>query len=181
MLYWHFRQIQCIIAALFGARLTDPTTKMTSSFFANPFDSDWMNTIQAGRFLTYTDAARWGIGIRIGFLRAAFRHRWIIISGGQKLIYKRPVKIFRRFQITYQITGWDHKWMYVVHVFRQSGEEKCLVLSKLGFRSRGQLADPHVVFASVGYDERKIPPNWIVSQFAADLDVFKTASSELLG
>ncbi len=155
--------------ALFRPRIRDPRTKMTSTFFANPFDSDWMNGIQAGRFLTYTDAARWGLGIRLGLLRPLFKNQWVIISGGQKLIYKRPVKIFRRFQITYQFAGWDEKWIYAAHAFLQGGETKAVVFTKLGLRKKGKLVNPHYVMAAIGFLEKNPPPEWVQKQFSEDV------------
>jgi acyl-CoA thioesterase FadM len=145
------------------------------TFWVNPFDSDWFHGIYAGRFLTYTDAARWDLGVRIGFLKHAIRNQWVTITGGQKLIYKRPVRIFRRFQITYQITGWDDKWMYVAHVFKQQGEIKALVLTKLGLRSKGKLTNPHDVFALLGHGGRRPPPQWICEEFKRDLEVLNLA------
>lgn len=166
--------------ALFKPRITDPRAKMTSTFFANPFDSDWGNGIQAGRFLTYTDAARWEIGIRVGFLKVLFKNKWVIISGGQKLIYKRPVKIFRRFQITYQITGWDNKWLYAAHVFHQNGEVKAVVFTKLGLRSKKRLVNPHDVFAATGFKTASPPPLWVLKQFADDVTTLEESSQNLL-
>jgi acyl-CoA thioesterase FadM len=168
------------LMALFKPRISDPRTKMTSTFIANPFDSDWMNGIQAGRFLTYTDAARWEIGIRVGFLKAILKNRWVIISGGQKLIYKRPVKIFRRFQITYQITGWDNRWIYAAHVFHQRGETKAVVFTKLGLRSRGKLVNPHDVFAATGFMDPSPPPAWVLRQFEDDVTTLEESSQNLL-
>jgi hypothetical protein len=171
LIYWHLRNLQCILIALFKSKIRDPTSKNTLTFFANPFDSDWWHGIYAGRFLTYTDAARWDLGVRIGFLKPALRNRWVTITGGQKLIYKRPVRIFRFFQITYQITGWDDKWMYVSHVFHQKGETKAVVLTKLGMRASGKLLNPHDLFLNLNHSKKEPPPLWILEQFRNDLDV----------
>ncbi|MBS1983029.1 MAG: thioesterase family protein [Bdellovibrionales bacterium] len=117
MLYWHFRNWQCLLVALFKPKIAAPTLPVTKHFWANPFDSDWLHSIQAGKFFTYTDAARWELAVRSGFLGPAIKNRWVVILGGQKIIYRRPVRIFRRFSLTMQFVGWDDKWIYATHVF----------------------------------------------------------------
>lgn len=173
MIYWHFRNLQCIFMAFFKPRLANPRSIVTKTFFANPFDSDWMSSIQAGRFFTYTDAARWELGIRAGFLKPAIKNRWVIISGGQKIIYRKPVKIFRFFQITMQFTGWDDKWLYAAHVFRQDGEVKCVSFTKLGLRVKRKLVNPHEVFGQMGYPGPHPVPEWVMRHFNQDIESLK--------
>jgi acyl-CoA thioesterase FadM len=179
VLYWHFRSIQCIVAALFKPRVERTDIILTKTFTANPFDSDWMNSIQAGAFFTYTDSARWELAVRMGFLKAAFQHRWVIIIGGQKIIYRKPVRLFRRFQITMQFTGWDDKWIYCSHVFRQNGEEKAVVLTKAGLRCGGKLLNPHEAFKKLGYAETQPAPAWIIEQFEKDVSLLRECSQAL--
>lgn len=179
MLYWYFRNIQCIIAALFKPKIKDPTTIVTKTFIANPFDSDWLSAISAGQFFTYTDSARWEIGVRTGFFKLALKHKWVVIMGGQKIIYRKPVKLFKRFQITMQFTGWDDKWLYAAHVFRQSEEVKCVSFSKIGFRCRGKMMSPIRIFELMGHSKPQPPPEWILAPFREDLQILEQASARL--
>jgi len=179
MLYWHFRNIQCISLALFRPKLKSPTDILTLSFWANPFDSDWLSSVQAGRFFTYTDAARWELAVRAGFLKPAFKNRWVVILGGQKIMYRRPLKIFRKFQITMQFVGWDTKWIYAAHVFRQGSDVKCVSFSKIGLRARAGLVNPNSAFAAMGHIETKPPPVWVLRHFQEDLESVQAASKAL--
>src|SRR5688572_23978933 len=99
MLYWHFRQIQCILSAWFKKSIS-PYQPLTKTFIANFFDSDWMNSMQAGRFFTYTDAARWEFGVRMGLVKYLWKNKLVIIMGGQKIIHRRPILLWRKFQLT---------------------------------------------------------------------------------
>lgn len=179
MLYWHFRNLQCILAALFKPRLSDPTVAVTKKFFANPFDSDWGSGIQAGRFFTYTDAGRWDLSIRAGFLKAALKNKWVVIMGGQKIIHRKPIKIFRSFELTMQFIGWDDKWIYAAHVFRQNNEVKCVSFTKLGIRGKGKLVEPKLVFSAMRYDQAKAPPEWLLKHFENDLEVLNKTTDYL--
>lgn len=179
MIYWHFRNLQCILLAFFRPKIKNLRAPVTKYFWANPLDSDWMSSIQAGKFFMYTDAARWDIAIRSGFFKPALKNKWVVVLGGQKIIYRRPVKIFRRFSLTLQFVGWDNKWIYAAHVFRQNGQEKCCSFSKIGIRSKKGLVDPHEVFKSMGHTEAHPPPVYIQEYFSEDLKKLKELSSAL--
>jgi acyl-CoA thioesterase FadM len=174
MLYWHFRNFQCILIGLFMPRLKDPSLPITRRFFANPFDSDWLNSIQAGRFFTYTDAARWELALRAGFLKPALKNKWVVILGGQKIIYRRPVRIFRSFDLTLQFVGWDDKWLYAAHVFRQGGEVKCTSFTKIGIRARGKLVSPTEVLTQMGHAAPNVPPESVLRHFNQDIETLET-------
>jgi hypothetical protein len=180
MLYWHFRNLQCILIGLLGRRLSDPTQTLTKTFWANPFDSDWLSGVQAGRFFTYTDAFRWVLAIRSGFFWPAVKGRWVVVLGGQKIIHRRPVRIFRRFQLSIQFVGWDDRWIYAAHVFRQGGEVKCVSFSKIGLRQFGKLLNPQIAFNAMGHSAPKAPPEWIAQSFDQDLNNFSRADESLL-
>ena len=177
MLYWHFRNIQCVIAALFKPRVS-PKETLTKTFWANPFDSDWLNSIQAGRFFTYTDAARWEIAVRLGLLKLLWQNHLVAILGGQKIIYRRPVAIFRRFKLVMKVVGWDDKWLYVAHYFNQSGQAKCVVFTKIGLRSKEGLYSPITVFNDMGHSQIH-PPTWLLKYFQDDLETLKIVSKNL--
>jgi len=178
MLYWHFRNFQCMFLSLFKKPMA-PTEVVTKSFWANVFDADWFHSIQAGRFFTYTDAARWELAARIGFYKYVIKNKWVIILGGQKIIYRRPVKIFRKFTITMQITGWDDKWMYAAHAFRQSGQVCCVSFTKIGLRARGSLFSPVEALKMMGHNQ-VTPPAWVIKHFQEDLETLKLADQALI-
>jgi acyl-CoA thioesterase FadM len=169
-----------LVAAFFRRRLRVPNEIIRKTFFANPFDSDWGQSIQAGRFFTYTDAARWEVAVRIGFLKGAIKNKWVIIMGGQKIIHRRPVRIFRRFTMTIQIVGWDDKWMYAAHAFRQGEELKCVTYSKIGLRGKRGLVSPIEAFHLLGHPHIA-PASWVLKHFETDVDAFREADRLLPG
>ena len=178
MLYWHFRNIQCILAGLFKRKIL-PTESVVKTFWANVFDTDYLNSIQAGRYFTYSDAARWELAVRMGFLKLEIRNKWVVIIGGQKIIYGRPIRTFRRFSITMRITGWDDKWIYVAHAFRQRDKICVVSFSKIGLRSAKGLVSPIEVFEQMGH-EHIVPPPWVTKHFQDDLETLVTAYDKLL-
>jgi acyl-CoA thioesterase FadM len=171
MLYWYFRNVQCIVRAFFKSKI-DPTKTMTSTFWANPFDSDWMNSIYAGRYFTYTDAVRWEQGVRSGLFKYCFKKKLVVILGGQKIIYRRPVKLFRRFNIVVKIAGWDDKWIYAAHKFMQFDKTCVVSFTKIGLRRNGKLYSPIETFKGLGFSHVQTP-GWVEKHFQNDVETLK--------
>lgn len=169
MLYWHLRCFQCIITGFFKSKIR-PTDVITKNFWANVFDTDWLTTIYAGRFLTYSDASRWELAVRSGLFRFALKKKIVFILGGQKIIHRRPIRIFRRFSLTLQFVGWDEKWMYAAHVYRQNGKVCCVSFAKIGLRKSAVLYSPATAFRELGYNSSTPAPEWVLKQFRGDAE-----------
>ena len=175
MLYWHFRNFQCILCSFFRKKI-NPTEIISRKFFANPWDTDWGNSIQAGRFFTYTDAARWEIAGSLGFLKQSWKKKWVVIIGGQKIIYRHPVRIFKFFNLNMRILGWDDKWFYAAHKFEQKSKTCCVSFTKIGLRTNGKLFSPIQAFQQIGF-EQIIPPQWLLKHFQNDLETIQEMES----
>jgi len=157
---------------------THITSTITHRYWANPFDSDWCNVINAGRYFTYTDAARWEIAGRTGFLKFLLKNKWVMIAGGQKIIYRRPVKIFRRFHLKSKIVGWDDKWIYTSFEFKQHNKTCSVLFTKLGIRSKEGLFSPINALSKLGQDQIN-PPDWVLKHFQDDIESLNSAAKFL--
>jgi acyl-CoA thioesterase FadM len=56
----------------------------------------------------------------------------ILVS--QKVIYKKPLRIWSTFSVKLILEEWDEKWAYHHHIFIQDGKVCAVGLSKLAFR-----------------------------------------------
>jgi acyl-CoA thioesterase FadM len=116
-----------------------------------------MRVMQAGRYFTYTDTGRMELAVRTGLFHLLVKNKWVLIVGGQKIIYRRSVQIFKTFNLSMQLVGWDSKWMYIEHTFVQNGELCCVLHSKVGMRSKGKLVSPAEAFKATGQDHLVSP------------------------
>lgn len=174
MFYLYFRTIQCLIYGFFGNKI-HPSSVTRRTFFCNFFDTDWFNGMQSGAFFSYTDASRWEVAIRCGFFWPSLKKGWVIIVAGQRVIYRRRLAIFRKFILETQIVGCDDKWIYQVQKFKQKGDTKCIVFSKLGIRAQAKLFSPRQVIQDLGIIDMPLPPLYITQAFSDDLKLYEQA------
>lgn len=95
--------------------------------------------------------------------------------GGQKLIYRKPILLFRKFKILIRLAGWDEKWFYVTHCFIQNDDTKCVVLCRLGIRNSAGLVQPGKIMESLNFSRVKMAPDWILDSFNSDLEILAKA------
>ncbi len=106
------------------------------------------------------------------------KKKLVVILGGQKIIYRRPVRILRRFKLVMRITGWDDKWMYVSHYFEQNGTVSAAVISKIGMRSSAGLYSPKKAMEELGYSHMA-PEDWILKTFRDDLETLGSIAERM--
>lgn len=115
----------------------------------------------------------------MGMFGPMIKNKLVVIMGGQKIIYRHPVKLFKTFELAVQFSGWDEKWLYASHCFRQGGKACCISYSKVGFRRAGKLLSPLEAFKLFGLVVGVDKPKWVDSVFEKDLDLFGDVSESL--
>ena len=60
------RNLFCLFRAYFQPEMK-PDDVVFLKFRVGFFDTDWFHSMQASQYLTFTDAARWVLAIRLGF------------------------------------------------------------------------------------------------------------------
>lgn len=91
------------------------TSVITLHVLLNDLDLNWhMNN---GRFLTIMDLGRMDLLKRTGTLEMAIKNKWMPIVGSATIDFKRPLKLWQKYELHTRICGWDEKWLYIEHVF----------------------------------------------------------------
>lgn len=81
----------------------------------NDLDLNWhMNN---GRFLTIMDLGRMDLLKRTGTLDMAIKNKWMPIVGNATIDFKRPLKLWQKYELHTRISGWDDKWIYLEQTF----------------------------------------------------------------
>jgi acyl-CoA thioesterase FadM len=70
-----------------------------------------------GRFLTICDLSRVDLFIRSGLVGAMRKHKWAPIITEHTMRYKRPLRLFQKFEVVMQLTHWDDRNFYMSHQF----------------------------------------------------------------
>ena len=86
-----------------------------------PNDLDTNFHMNNGRYLTIMDLGRLDLTIRSGLWRAMRDNRWAPVVGGAKMVFRRPLDPFQRYDLATRLVGWDGKWVYIEQRFEVDG------------------------------------------------------------
>ncbi len=82
-----------------------------------PNDLDVNLHMNNGRFLTICDLSRIDLFIRTGLVAAMRREKWAPIIVEHTMTYKRPLRLFQKFEAVMRLSHWDERGFYMTHQF----------------------------------------------------------------
>jgi acyl-CoA thioesterase FadM len=83
------------------------TAPYAISFRIWPWDTDDFTMLAAPQYANFGGSAAWGHGTVGGFLKAAFRHKWYVVTRRSTFEYYRPVRMFRKVRIETKLVSRD--------------------------------------------------------------------------
>jgi acyl-CoA thioesterase FadM len=103
------------------------------------------------------------------------------VLGSQKIIYKKPLKMWSTFKITLILEGWDDKWVYHSQVFEQNNQVCAIGYTKAAFWKDKKAQDLKMIFKNCGVtvDELKISAE-IHDIFSSDYQLLKNTTDILI-
>jgi acyl-CoA thioesterase FadM len=127
-----------LIASLFKPQL--PVEKPINSINLRvlPNDIDINLHMNNGRYLTICDLTRVDMFIRTGLAKTMINEKWIPVISEHTMQYKKSLKLFEKYEIKMEVTGWDEKSFHMLHTFIvkdrvvAKGTSLGVVLSKSG-------------------------------------------------
>lgn len=114
-----------IIWVLLGARRRprlNPLDESVISLRVLPNDLDLHAHMNNGRYLSIMDLGRLDLMARTGLGRVALERRWIPLVAWASIRYRRPLKLFQKFNLRTRIVYWDTKWFYIEQRFEHKGQ-----------------------------------------------------------
>jgi len=112
-----FRMIILLITSFFKSRLPVIKPKNSLSLRVLPNDIDINFHMNNGRYLTICDLTRVDMFIRTGLARTMVRENWIPVISEHTMKYKKGLKLFQKYDIYMEVTGWDEKAFKMIHTF----------------------------------------------------------------
>ena len=144
-----FRMIYVFLASFFKERLPAGATDSLLKLRVLPNDLDINLHVNNGRYLTLCDLNRIDLFIRTGLAKVMIKRRWIPIVAEHTMVYKKPLKVFQRFEMKLSLTHWDEKFFYMTHTFTRDGIVVAEGTSKGTVRARSGVVPPTEVIAAV--------------------------------
>lgn len=178
MIFYWFTIIKILVLRNFQAAVDlDQTIERT--FRVGLFDCDGLRVMTASKYPVYMDFIRWELIARSKLYHAIVKRGLAPTLGSQKIIYRKPLKIWTRFQLVLETVGWDDKWVYHTHTFKQNGQVKAIGVTRALIWKRDI---PHVLADIIqeagGPAEPQPPPGWIAQMFEQDKAILKDLGAE---
>lgn len=112
-----FRMIYVLVLAHFREPLGIGAPQCRLAMRVLPNDLDINLHMNNGRYLTMCDLSRIDLFARTGLLRTMWKRKWRPLIAEHTMIYKKPLGLFRKFEMLLDVTHWDEKYFYMTHTF----------------------------------------------------------------
>jgi len=173
MFYYWYRIVWILIARKFQSQV-DIEEDLTRTFRVRLFDCDGFRVMTAFKYAAYMDLIRWEMIARSKLFNEILPKGLAPTLGAQKIIYRKPIKLWTKFTLRLQTMGWDEKWVYHVHKFEQSGEVKAIGITRalIWKKDKPQILREILQNIAVKNLDKK-PPEWIANLFRSDTDIIQ--------
>ncbi|MFT6930827.1 MAG: acyl-CoA thioesterase FadM [Sediminicola sp.] len=146
------------------------------SFRVGLFDCDGLRVMTAAKYPIYMDFVRWELIARSKLFNAIVKRGLAPTLGSQKIIYRKPLKIWSKFDVVLKSVGMDDKWIYHVHYFEQENEVKAIGITRALIWKRNVPTALTDIMKEVGATEKTVPPSWVLKIFEDDKEIIEHAN-----
>lgn len=116
-----FRLMALFMSSFIKLRLPIEKPKNSLCLRVLPNDIDINLHMNNGRYLTICDLTRVDMFIRTGLAKTMLKEKWIPVISEHTMKYKKALKIFQKYTINMEVTGWDDKSFKMLHTFIVNG------------------------------------------------------------
>ena len=122
-------------------------------------DCDSFRYMSNAKYAYYMDFIRFEKMFRSKLFANTVKKGIYPVLGSQKIIYKRPIKMWTTFKITLVMEGWDNKWVYHSQVFEQHNQVCAIGYTKAAFWKNKKAQDLKTILKNCGVniEEMKVP------------------------
>jgi len=113
-----FRMISLLIKSYFKERLPIEKPENFLNLTVLPNDIDINFHMNNGRYLTICDLTRVDMFLRTGLAKTMLKEKWIPVISEHTMKYKKALKVFQKYKIEMEVTGWDEKSFQMLHTFK---------------------------------------------------------------
>jgi len=175
MLYYWLHIIYIFITAKFFPKKIPIDTTITRKRTVNIFDCEGFKYMSNTRYISYMDFIRLELTFKSYLFDHTIKKGITPILGSQKIIYKKPLKLWDTFTITLRNEGWDDKWVYHSHVFKKEDYIYAIGYTKVAFWKNKEIQNLRVIISDCGITNLvKTPSEAIKNIFNNDYKLLKS-------
>ena len=180
MIYYWYRGLKTFIyAKLFWSRVKVNAT-ITRNYRVSLLDCEGLRYMSNSRFNYYMDFIRLESMFRSSLYENTVKKGMLAILGSQKVIYKKPLKIWSTFSVKLILEEWDDKWAYHRNIFLQDDRVCAVGFSKLAFRKHKKMQNMREIIIACGVTESGTnQPAGIKHVFDHDYDLLHAADQDV--
>jgi len=174
MIYYWLHMIYIYIGSRIFWKKVKPTSELNRTRRVNILDCESFRFMANSKYFYYMDLIRYEVVFRSKLYDHTIKKGMFGVLASQKIIYKKPLKKFKKFDITLKLEGSDEKWVYHRQTFEQNGEICAIGFTKAGFWKNKKAQDMSEIMmnSDSGYDIR-IPSVEVMSMFENDYETLK--------
>ncbi len=173
MIHYWYTIIKILILRNFQSSVAI-NESITRSFRVRLFDCDGLRVMTASKYPAYMDYLRWELIARSKLYKAIVGRGMAPTLGSQKIIYRKPLKLWTKFNIRLETSGWDDKWVYHIHYFIQDDYTKAIGVTRALIWKKDV---PHILADIIkeagGPSVAEPPPAWVMKLFEDDKTIIE--------
>lgn len=170
MFYYWYTIVKILFLRNFQSKVKH-NQNISRTYRVRIFDCDGLRVMTASRYAVYMDFIRWELIARSKLFHAIVKRGLAPTLGSQKIIYRKPLKRWSKFNIILESVGWDEKWVYHLHYFKQQNEIKAVGITRALIWKRDIPSVLTEIMEEIGVQERTKPPSWVLDLFKEDKEI----------
>lgn len=176
MIYYWLHMIYIYIGSRLFWKKVPPTSDFTRTRSVHILDCDALRFMANSKYFYYMDFIRYEVVFRSTLYEHTVKKGMFGVLASQKIIYKKPLKLFHKFDITLKLEGSDEKWVYHRQTFEQNGQVCAIGFTKAGFWKNKKAQDMRDIISHSDSDYKiRAPSAEVISMFKDDYDTLKAS------
>lgn len=174
MIYYWLHIIYIFIGSRFFWKKVNLESNLTRNRRVSILDCEAFRFMANSKYFYYMDLIRLEILFRSDLYKNTIKKGMFPVLGSQKIIYKKPLKRWTKFDITLVIEGWEDNWVYHRQIFKQNDEIYAIGITKVGFWKKHKIQDMRKIIADSGISKKEMVVSGdILDLFKNDYDIIK--------
>lgn len=177
MVYYWLHLLYIFVCSKLLWKDVDLISDQSRKYRVSLLDCDTFRYMSNAKYAYYMDFIRFEKMFRSKLFDNTVKKGIYAVLGSQKIIYKKPLKLWSTFKITLVTEGWDNKWVYHSQVFEQDDQVCAIGYTKAAFWKDKKAQDIHMILKNCGIatEEMKVREE-ILDIFNSDYHLLKETS-----